>query len=665
MSVAPAPPSPTRSTSGACAARMVCCGEFNAAGVLSAADVHVASRLAAIAGEHDESVMLAAALAVRAPRLAHVHVDLATIRETAAVDTDEPVDVSSLPWPDPASWMQAAGREPARRCRGRGRRRARPLRLRRQRAVPGPLLGPRSASSRVDLRGDGRGNDPGVRIDLLRRGARAAVRRADRHAASALAAASAVLRRFAVVAGGPGTGKTTTVARIVALLAEQAAAAGSPLPLIALAAPTGKAAARLEEAVHEEAARLDVELRGPRAAAGGLQASTLHRLLGWRPGQPQPLPPRPRQSAPPRRRDRRRDLDGVAVADGEAARGAAARRAAGAGRRPGAARLDRGRRGARRHRRAGRRPADDQRAVGRRCSSGSPAIACSRPIRPGCRGGRRDRRARPRAPLRRGDRALAAAIRGGDADDVLRRAARPARRRRLDPGRCRRSERRADALAPVRERAVAAGRGGDRGGPRRRRRARRSMRSARSGSCARTAAALKAWRPGRRGSRPGSRLLGRVHGRGSLVRRPPAARHRERLRAAAVQRRHRRDRRVRRAGRVSAAFERGGEIVELSPTRLESIDTVYAMTIHKSQGSQFDTAAVLLPDARLADPHPRAALHGRDPRTATADPGRHRGHDPGRRGAARRARVGAANAALGPRVKSQFHARNNCATQAF
>jgi exodeoxyribonuclease V alpha subunit len=48
-------------------------------------------------------------------------------------------------------------------------------------------------------------------------------------------------------------------------------------------------------------------------------------------------------------------------------------------------------------------------------------------------------------------------------------------------------------------------------------------------------------------------------------------------------------------GRVSAAFERATEIVEFSPTRLEAVDTVYAMTIHKSQGSQFDVAAVLLP----------------------------------------------------------------------
>ncbi len=96
-----------------------------------------------------------------------------------------------------------------------------------------------------------------------------------------LAAASAVLRRLAVVAGGPGTGKTTTVARIVALLCEQAG--GSAPPLVALAAPTGKAAARLEEAVHAEAAALPVD-DAVRSALLGLRASTLHRLLGWRPG---------------------------------------------------------------------------------------------------------------------------------------------------------------------------------------------------------------------------------------------------------------------------------------------------------------------------------------------------------------------------------------------
>src|ERR671930_1178124 len=46
--------------------------EFNDAGVLVASDVHVALRLAALAGENDNAVLLAAALAVRAPRIGHV-----------------------------------------------------------------------------------------------------------------------------------------------------------------------------------------------------------------------------------------------------------------------------------------------------------------------------------------------------------------------------------------------------------------------------------------------------------------------------------------------------------------------------------------------------------------------------------------------------------------
>jgi exodeoxyribonuclease V alpha subunit len=47
--------------------------------------------------------------------------------------------------------------------------------------------------------------------------------------------------------------------------------------------------------------------------------------------------------------------------------------------------------------------------------------------------------------------------------------------------------------------------------------------------------------------------------------------------------------------RVSASFQRRGEIVQYSPSRLSAVDTVYAMTIHKSQGSQYDTVAALLP----------------------------------------------------------------------
>ncbi len=47
--------------------------------------------------------------------------------------------------------------------------------------------------------------------------------------------------------------------------------------------------------------------------------------------------------------------------------------------------------------------------------------------------------------------------------------------------------------------------------------------------------------------------------------------------------------------RIVAAFERQGEVVDVSPARLAAVETVYAMTVHKAQGSQFDTVAVLLP----------------------------------------------------------------------
>jgi exodeoxyribonuclease V alpha subunit len=93
-----------------------------------------------------------------------------------------------------------------------------------------------------------------------------------------VAAAVAALKRFTVISGGPGTGKTTTVVRILALLLEQAAA---PLR-IALAAPTGKAAARMQEAIRASRETLPVDPRVRDAIP--VEATTIHRLLGVRPG---------------------------------------------------------------------------------------------------------------------------------------------------------------------------------------------------------------------------------------------------------------------------------------------------------------------------------------------------------------------------------------------
>ncbi len=94
------------------------------------------------------------------------------------------------------------------------------------------------------------------------------------------AAQAALSRRFTVISGGPGTGKTSTVARILALLIELADGAS---PVILLAAPTGKAAMRLKQSISQsvELMSLSETVR----SAMPLEVATVHRLLGVIPGQ--------------------------------------------------------------------------------------------------------------------------------------------------------------------------------------------------------------------------------------------------------------------------------------------------------------------------------------------------------------------------------------------
>lgn len=98
-----------------------------------------------------------------------------------------------------------------------------------------------------------------------------------------VAAAIAVLRRFAVISGGPGTGKTHTVTGILALLVEQRG--NAPLN-IALAAPTGKAAARLTESIR--LAKPAIPCNEALKQKIPEEAVTIHRLLGMRPGRVEP-----------------------------------------------------------------------------------------------------------------------------------------------------------------------------------------------------------------------------------------------------------------------------------------------------------------------------------------------------------------------------------------
>ncbi len=230
---------------------------FNDAGVIEAADVLVAQRLTALAGDTDDAVALAVAFVVRAVRGGSVCVDLAAVQAQ--------VDRPDLDWPAAASWLAAV--------------------------TASPLLGTPPVLHLDDglLYFDRYWlEERQVAQDVL---ALAAAPRAgelpdiarlfpEGFEEQRSAAEVALSRGLTVLTGGPGTGKTTTVARLLALLAEQAELDGNPRLRIALAAPTGKAAARLQEAVQIEVDQLSA---ADRARLQGLRATTLHRLLGSRP----------------------------------------------------------------------------------------------------------------------------------------------------------------------------------------------------------------------------------------------------------------------------------------------------------------------------------------------------------------------------------------------
>ncbi|WP_454196635.1 exodeoxyribonuclease V subunit alpha [Nocardia sp. Marseille-Q1738] len=259
---------------------------FNEAGVLSAADVHVALRLGRLGRESSEEVLFAAALAVRAVRSGSVCLELRRMREIG-VDADETwdagIDPATLPWPEIAAVVAALRVSPL-VCGGPAGP-LRPLRLVESQGPgdSGPLLYLdryyRQEQTIRRVLTERSAQHPAVDPRIVRR---ELDRLFDAPAGAApdrqrLAAALAATHWTTVVAGGPGTGKTHTIARIIALLvAHRKAEPKLPALRIALAAPTGKAAARLQEAVREQADSLGLP---------DLTAATLHRLLGWQRGR--------------------------------------------------------------------------------------------------------------------------------------------------------------------------------------------------------------------------------------------------------------------------------------------------------------------------------------------------------------------------------------------
>ncbi|MET0993053.1 MAG: exodeoxyribonuclease V subunit alpha [Mycobacterium sp.] len=230
---------------------------FSDAGVIEAADVHVAQRLTAVSREADERVALAVALVVRALRGGSVCVDLRSVAEQVGID--------DLPWPNPDEWLAAvrtsslAGSPPVLRLYDDLLYLDRYWREEQQVADDLSALLPMRPSEVVpDI---GRLFPAGYEEQRE-------------------AAEIALSQGLTVLTGGPGTGKTTTVARLLALFAEQTELAGKAPLRIALAAPTGKAAARLQEAVQLEVDKLEPV---DRRRVSGLRAATMHRLLGSRP----------------------------------------------------------------------------------------------------------------------------------------------------------------------------------------------------------------------------------------------------------------------------------------------------------------------------------------------------------------------------------------------
>ncbi len=260
---------------------------FRDRGALSDLDVQFARFMARIGGSDADEIVLAAALTSQRVDRGHVCADLAALagRVVLPAEDDDPEAGAPVLAPSLARWRAALEQSPLvgpdrpLMLDERGR-----LYLQRywryERALAEAI---RARATRVHAIDEAR-----LRADAARLFPSTGEQGPDLQRVAAVAAA---LRSLSVVSGGPGTGKTTTVVRMLALLASQSA---EPLR-IGLAAPTGKAAARMQEAIRAARASLPVD-EAIRARIPD-DARTIHRLLGARPesasfrhGPANPLP---------------------------------------------------------------------------------------------------------------------------------------------------------------------------------------------------------------------------------------------------------------------------------------------------------------------------------------------------------------------------------------
>jgi exodeoxyribonuclease V alpha subunit len=257
---------------------------FVQAGVLDAADVYVASLIARTVPGVESEVLLASALAARGVRLGHVCVVLADLARSVVVEEANAGSTDLLGWPDPERWGRLLSESPA---------------VRRPAEAEGDVVLPLVwDGARLYLERYWRFEER-VAKDLLRRAAdtsspagaadelgailrrlfdpNAGTERGEVEPRQLEAVAAAFTSRITVIAGGPGTGKTLTVSRLLGAAYELARDQRRQLS-VALAAPTGKAAARMEAEVQKSA--ILGEFAEVSESMSTTRARTLHRLLG-------------------------------------------------------------------------------------------------------------------------------------------------------------------------------------------------------------------------------------------------------------------------------------------------------------------------------------------------------------------------------------------------
>lgn len=253
---------------------------FNEAGVFAAADVHVARRIAALSGAPiSDDELIAIALAVRAVRTGSTCVPLDSIAEIVPAPVpgetgDSPAEPVQLPWPDPEQLVATLRSSPL--ITGCPSGPLRPLAL--MTSDDGPLLYLRKYFRQEqtirEILARRRAGRPEVDPAALAAATDAVFGPVDatdydrQRAAAALAATSWTT----VLAGGPGTGKTYTVARILAVMERLL---GDDVR-VGLCAPTGRAAAQMQASINDYPADEHALHTAP-------TATTVHRLLGWRP----------------------------------------------------------------------------------------------------------------------------------------------------------------------------------------------------------------------------------------------------------------------------------------------------------------------------------------------------------------------------------------------